>query len=165
MSTLIDPTTNSSSFLYQSLPPSSPIISSGTNTSSSQQQQQQQQQSTESPLNFKEEKVKPDYNVGSEHLVVDYLVSPKPSTSRTSLTDDTPDNTIRRSSIHTLKFESKKKQSVPTKQFKSNPLKKQKLKTAHNEFQTLVDTYFQQLTVGCQQPHCRNKLCASGEVL
>lgn len=149
MSTFIDSTTNNSN--------STTTFYSNSNALPSQQPQQQQQHQQQTttdstPLILKEEKSKTD-------LIVDYLVSPKPSTS---LTDDTTDSGIRRSSIHTLKFENKKK---PVKHFKSNPVKKQKLKKAKDEFQTLVDAFFLQLTKGCQQPHCKNKFCASGKMI
>ncbi|KAI8077290.1 uncharacterized protein B0P05DRAFT_579659 [Gilbertella persicaria] len=40
--------------------------------------------------------------------------------------------------------------------------KKEKLKEARDEYEELIEDYFHQLTVGCQQKECRNKFCASG---
>ncbi|CAO3640111.1 unnamed protein product [Mucor hiemalis] len=82
MTTYFDSRTNSSnssSFLYQTQPPSSPVT--GTNTNSNTIISQQQQQ-------HPEEKSSDIYFNNDHNIVVDYLVSPKPSTSRIQQTNN-----------------------------------------------------------------------------
>lgn len=64
--------TNSSSFLYQTQPPTSPVTGTNNNNSNSTLQQQPHTEEKSSDIYFNN-----DHNI-----VVDYLVSPKPSTSR-----------------------------------------------------------------------------------
>jgi hypothetical protein len=86
MSTYIDSRTNpsnSNSFLYQSLPPSSPVASNNSSAQIQQQQTQQQQQQQQQQHQQQHSDIEDSIYFTNDHgIAVDYLVSPKPSTSR-----------------------------------------------------------------------------------